>query len=61
MNWREVEGSKLIRNKLDVLTTSLTMARDMLSVRLSYLLGIWKLPSLSDHGDGEDGVRDDEL
>jgi dolichyl-phosphate beta-glucosyltransferase len=45
VNWREVEGSKLIRRKIDVITTSLTMARDMLCVRLAYVLGLWKLPS----------------
>ena len=41
VNWHEVAGSKLIQSKLDVITTSLSMARDMLCVRLSYLLGIW--------------------
>ena len=45
VNWHEVEGSKLIRTKLDVVTTSLTMARDMLAVRLAYVLGFWKLPA----------------
>jgi hypothetical protein len=45
VNWREVEGSKLIKTKFDVVTTSLTMARDMLAVRLAYVLGIWSLPS----------------
>ncbi len=41
VRWHEVDGSKLIQSKWDVVTTSLTMARDMLCVRLSYLLGIW--------------------
>lgn len=45
VNWREVEGSKLIQSKLDVVTTSLTMARDILCMRLSYLLGIWEYPA----------------
>lgn len=45
VNWREVEGSKLIKSKFDVVTTSLTMARDMLAVRLAYVLGLWQLPS----------------
>lgn len=41
VNWHEVDGSKLIQSGIDVATTSLTMARDMLCVRLSYLFGIW--------------------
>ncbi len=54
VNWREVEGSKLIKSKFDVITTSLTMARDMLVVRLAYVLGVWHLASdqqLSQHND----------
>ncbi len=43
VNWKEIEGSKLIKSKLDVVTTSLTMARDMLAVRLAYVLGFWHL------------------
>jgi len=43
VTWREIPGSKLIQSKLDVVTTSITMARDMLCVRLSYLLGIWRM------------------
>lgn len=46
MNWTEVAGSKLITSKLDIITTSLTMARDMFCVRLAYLTGIWSLPGL---------------
>ena len=45
VNWEEVPGSKLIQSKWDVITTSLTMARDMLAVRLAYVLGCWTLPS----------------
>mmetsp|Transcript_4930 Transcript_4930/g.7527 ORF Transcript_4930/g.7527 Transcript_4930/m.7527 type:complete len:348 (-) Transcript_4930:157-1200(-) len=41
VNWHEVDGSKLIQTGADVAITSLTMARDMLCVRLSYLFGIW--------------------
>ncbi|CAB1117789.1 GT2 [Ectocarpus sp. CCAP 1310/34] len=41
VNWREVPGSKLIRSKLDVITTSATMLRDMMCVRLCYVLGVW--------------------
>ena len=43
MNWHEVDGSKLITKKLDIVTTSLAMLRDMLCVRLCYSLGIWKV------------------
>jgi hypothetical protein len=41
VNWHEVDGSKLIQSKWDIATTSLTMARDMLCVRLCYTLGFW--------------------
>ncbi|CAM9169561.1 unnamed protein product [Hapterophycus canaliculatus] len=41
VNWREVPGSKLIRSKLDIVTTSATMLRDMLCVRLCYIFGVW--------------------
>jgi hypothetical protein len=41
VNWHEVDGSKLIQSKWDIATTSLTMARDMLCVRLCYTLGLW--------------------
>lgn len=37
VNWHEVDGSKL-----DLLSASLTMARDMFVVRLSYVLGVWQ-------------------
>jgi dolichyl-phosphate beta-glucosyltransferase len=52
ISWREIEGSKLIRTKLDVVTTSLSMARDILCVRLAYLLGLWRenLPDLPSEG-----------
>lgn len=42
VNWQEIEGSKLIRTKFDIIKTSLSMARDMLCVRILYLLGYWK-------------------
>ena len=42
VRWQEIEGSKLIQSKLDVVTTSLTMLRDMVCVRLCYELGLWK-------------------
>ena len=42
VNWQEIEGSKLIRTKFDIIKTSLNMARDMLCVRLLYMLRYWK-------------------
>ena len=42
MHWQEIPGSKLIQSKWDIVTTSLTMARDMFCVRVAYLMGIWK-------------------
>eukprot|EP01036_Dinobryon_divergens_P030013 gene30013-39199_t len=43
VTWREVDGSKLIRNKLDIITTSLTMARDIICVWVAYTSGVWTL------------------
>jgi hypothetical protein len=43
VRWHEVEGSKLIQTKFDVIKTSLTMARDMFFVRLAYTVGFWKI------------------
>ena len=43
VTWREVDGSKLIRNKLDIITTSLTMARDIICVWVAYNCGVWTL------------------
>lgn len=40
--WTEVDGSKLIQNKLDIVFTSARMARDMLCMRLAYYTKIWK-------------------
>ena len=42
VNWQEIEGSKLIRTKFDIIKTSLSMARDMLCVRLLYMLRYWR-------------------
>ena len=41
VQWREVDGSKLIQTKLDVIKTSVTMLRDMICVNIAYSLGIW--------------------
>ncbi|CAM9176301.1 unnamed protein product, partial [Phaeothamnion confervicola] len=43
VNWHEVPGSKLIQSKLDILTTSAAMLRDMLCVRLCYVAGWWRV------------------
>ena len=43
VQWHEVEGSKLIQTTFDVVKTSLTMARDMLFVKVAYSLGWWKI------------------
>jgi dolichyl-phosphate beta-glucosyltransferase len=43
VTWEEVDGSKLIQSKADVVVTSLNMARDMLTVRVAYMLGLWKM------------------
>jgi dolichyl-phosphate beta-glucosyltransferase len=40
--WKEVDGSKLIRNKFDVVFTSLRMARDMTCMRIAYMIDLWK-------------------
>ena len=45
VHWKEVEGSKLIQSKFDIVKTSALMARDLLCNRLCYLLGIWRLPN----------------
>lgn len=50
VRWQEIEGSKLIQSKLDIITTSLTMLRDMLCVRLCYSLGIWRIRDPKDRG-----------
>jgi len=39
--WEEVPGSKLIQKTSDIIFVSLNMLRDMVCVRLSYLLGVW--------------------
>ena len=41
--WNEIEGSKLIQNKFDVIKTSIVMARDMLCLRIAYVLGFWNV------------------
>jgi len=43
VRWHEVDGSKLIQSKLDIVVTSLKMARDMACLRLAYLTNMWKV------------------
>lgn len=37
MNWTEIDGSTL-----DVVTATIQMARDIIAIRLSYMMGVWK-------------------
>lgn len=43
VDWREVEGSKLHTSMLDLIFVSVSMLRDMICVRLCYILGLWKI------------------
>jgi len=36
VTWNEIEGSKL-----DVLTSTIQMARDIMAIRLCYMFGLW--------------------
>jgi hypothetical protein len=36
--WHEVDGSKLIKNKMDVVINSVLMARDMLCMQIAYYI-----------------------
>ncbi|EGC34299.1 hypothetical protein DICPUDRAFT_35249 [Dictyostelium purpureum] len=40
VNWTEIDGSKL-----DPFSSSIQMAKDILRIRMRYLLGIWKIKS----------------
>lgn len=42
VSWHDVEGSHL-----NVIDASLTMARDMLMVKMLYLLGVWRTQDIS--------------
>lgn len=46
VTWHEVPGSKLITTKWDIVTTSISMALDMLTVRLCFMCAVWKMPKL---------------
>ena len=37
VNWQEIDGSKL-----DVLTSTIQMAKDIVAIRVCYTLGIWR-------------------
>lgn len=41
VRWEEIPGSKLIQKTSDIVFVSINMLRDLLCMRLSYLLGIW--------------------
>jgi dolichyl-phosphate beta-glucosyltransferase len=41
--WHEVEGSKLDSSKVQLAIVAVGMLRDMLCVRLCYMLGIWSI------------------
>ena len=43
VQWRDVDGSKLNTSKVALAFHSLCMLRDMICVRLCYLLGLWKV------------------
>ena len=43
--WHEVDGSKLIKNKMDVVINSVLMARDMLCMQIAYYIGLWGISS----------------
>jgi hypothetical protein len=57
VNWHEVAGSKLIQRKIDVVLASLGIFRDMLCVRLCYLLGVWTTHPYTRQGLGGDGGK----
>ena len=38
VRWQEIDGSKL-----DVMTDTINMARDLVLIRLCYLLGVWNI------------------
>ncbi|KAH9815492.1 family 2 glycosyltransferase [Melampsora americana] len=44
ITWNEVSGSKL-----SIIKDSITMAIELLIIRLNYLLGVWKVPKKSSH------------
>jgi dolichyl-phosphate beta-glucosyltransferase len=37
VNWQEIDGSKL-----DVLTSTIQMAKDIVAIRVCYTLGLWR-------------------
>ncbi len=46
VEWQEVDGSKLASTKLNLLISSIEMLRDMLCVKIMYMLRLWRLKSL---------------
>jgi dolichyl-phosphate beta-glucosyltransferase len=47
VNWQEVDGSKLATSKLSLLINSANMLRDMICVRVCYMMQIWKVDAKS--------------
>ena len=41
--WTEIEGSKLIQSKVDLVKAAVFMARDIVCVRVAYLIHIWRV------------------
>ena len=41
--WTEIEGSKLIQSKLDLVKAAVFMARDIICVRIAYFINIWRV------------------
>lgn len=46
--WREIEGSKLNTSKFALAVNSLCMLRDIICVRLCYMVGLWKITKEKD-------------
>ncbi len=42
VKWTEIPGSKLIKGPIDIVTNSLSMARDIVCIFCCYTFGIWK-------------------
>ena len=46
VRWTEIEGSKLIQSRADLVKAAVFMARDIVCVRMAYLLSIWRVISV---------------
>lgn len=43
VTWTEIEGSKLIQSRIDLVKAAVFMARDIVCVRMAYLISIWRV------------------